>query len=120
MKKKAVLILCMSLTAGCLLSGCGGEKPEETEIALETFAEDQPGSTTITSDAGTVQFKGETSKDEIYDFGYKAADYISLGDYRTIKVEKTQPEEASDEEVKSRISDLLSKKNIWNHCFRKQ
>ena len=114
MKKKAVLILCMSLTAGCLLSGCGGEKPEETEIALETFAEDQPGSTTITSDAGTVQFKGETDKDEIYDFEYKAADYISLGDYRTIKVEKTQPEEASDEEVKSRISDLLSKKNIWN------
>lgn len=114
MKKKAVLILSMSLTAGCLLSGCGGEKPEETEIALETFAEDQPGSTTITSDAGTVQFKGETDKDEIYDFGYKAADYISLGDYRTIKVEKTQPKESSDEEVKSRISDLLSKKNIWN------
>ena len=96
-----------------ILSGCGGNKTGETNVTLETLAEDPSGSPTITSDAGTIQFKGTTSKDEVYDFGYKASDYISLGDYSNIKVEQTPSEEVTDDEIQSRISDLMKKKEIW-------
>ncbi len=35
----------------------------------------------------------------MYDFGYKASDYISLGDYSNIKVEQTPSEEVTDDEI---------------------
>lgn len=112
MKKKAVLFFCVA-AAGCLLSGCTGTRAKETEMALETFAENQSGSRTIISDAGTVQFKGETSKDEVYDFGYKASDYITLGDYSSIKVPKTETKDITDNEIQARISEQMRKNKIW-------
>lgn len=113
MRRKTVLFLCLLTSMAGILSGCGGNKTGETNVTLETLAEDPSGSPTITSDAGTIQFKGTTSKDEVYDFGYKASDYISLGDYSNIKVEQTPSEEVTDDELQSRISDLMKKKEIW-------
>lgn len=113
MRRKTVLFLCLLTSMAGILSGCGGNKTGETNVTLETLAEDPSGSPTITSDAGTIQFKGTTSKDEVYDFGYKASDYISLGDYSNIKVEQTPSEEVTDDEIQSRISDLMKKKEIW-------
>ncbi len=113
MRRKTVLFLCLLTSMAGILSGCGGNKTGETNVTLETLAEDSSGSPTITSDAGTIQFKGTTSKDEVYDFGYKASDYISLGDYSNIKVEQTQFEEVTNDEIQSRISDLMKKKEIW-------
>ena len=113
MRRKTVLFLCLLTFMAGILSGCGGNKTGETNVTLETLAEDPSGSPTITSDAGTIQFKGTTSKDEVYDFGYKASDYISLGDYSNIKVEQTPSEEVTDDEIQSRISDLMKKKEIW-------
>ena len=116
MRRKTVLFLCLLTSMAGILSGCGGcggNKTGETNVTLETLAEDSSGSPTITSDAGTIQFKGTTSKDEVYDFGYKASDYISLGDYSKIKVEQTQFEEVTNDEIQSRISDLMKKKEIW-------
>lgn len=113
MRRKTVLFLCLLTSMAGILSGCGGNKTCETNVTLETLAEDPSGSPTITSDAGTIQFKGTTSKDEVYDFGYKASDYISLGDYSNIKVEQTPSEEVTDDEIQSRISDLMKKKEIW-------
>ena len=113
MRRKTVLFLCLLTSMAGILSGCGGNKTGETNVTLETLAEDPSGSPTITSDAGTIQFKGTTSKDEVYDFGYKASDYISLGDYSNIKVEQTPSEEVTDDEIQSRISDLMKKKAIW-------
>lgn len=106
MRRKTVLFLCLLTSMAGILSGCGGNKTGETNVTLETLAEDSSGSPTITSDAGTIQFKGTTSKDEVYDFGYKASDYISLGDYSNIKVEQTQFEEVTNDEIQSRISDI--------------
>lgn len=71
MRRKTVLFLCLLTSMAGILSGCGGNKTGETNVTLETLAEDSSGSPTITSDAGTIQFKGTTSKDEVYDFGYK-------------------------------------------------
>lgn len=113
MRRKTVLFLCLLTSMAGILSGCGGNKTGETNVTLETLAEDSSGSPTITSDAGTIQFKGTTSKDEVYDFGYKASDYISLRDYSNIKVEQTQFEEVTNDEIQSRISDLMKKKEIW-------
>lgn len=113
MRRKTVLFLCLLTSMAGILSGCGENKTGETNVTLETLAEDPSGSPTITSDAGTIQFKGTTSKDEVYDFGYKASDYISLGDYSNIKVEQTPSEEVTDDEIQSRISDLMKKKEIW-------
>ena len=113
MRRKTVLFLCLLTSMAGILSGCGGNKTGETNVTLETLAVDPSGSPTITSDAGTIQFKGTTSKDEVYDFGYKASDYISLGDYSNIKVEQTPSEEVTDDEIQSRISDLMKKKEIW-------
>ena len=113
MRRKTVLFLCLLTSMAGILSGCGGNKTGETNVTLETLAEDPSGSPTITSDAGTIQFKGTTSKDDVYDFGYKASDYISLGDYSNIKVEQTPSEEVTDDEIQSRISDLMKKKEIW-------
>lgn len=113
MRRKTVLFLCLLTSMAGILSGCGGNKTSETNVTLETFGEDQSASKTITSDTGTIQFKSTTSKDEAYDFGYKASDYISLGDYSNIKVEQTQFEEVTNDEIQSRISDLMKKKEIW-------
>lgn len=113
MRRKTVLFLCLLTSMAGILSGCGGNKTSETNVTLETFGEDQSASKTITSDTGTIQFKSTTSKDEVYDFGYKASDYISLGDYSNIKVEQTPSEEVTDDEIQSRISDLMKKKEIW-------
>ena len=113
MRRKTVLFLCLLTSMAGILSGCGGNKTSETNVTLETFGEDQSASKTITSDTGTIQFKSTTSKDEVYDFGYKASDYISLGDYSNIKVEQTQFEEVTNDEIQSRISDLMKKKEIW-------
>lgn len=110
MRRKTVLFLCLLTSMAGILSGCGGNKTGETNVTLETLAEDPSGSPTITSDAGTIQFKGTTSKDEVYDFGYKASDYISLGDYSNIKVEQTPSEEVTDDEIQSKISDLMKKR----------
>ena len=113
MRRKTVLFLCLLTSMAGILSGCGGNKTSETNVTLETLAEDPSGSKTVTSDAGTIQFKGTTSKDEVYDFGYKASDYISLGDYSNIKVEQTPSEEVTDDEIQSRISELMKKNEIW-------
>lgn len=113
MRRKTVLFLCLLTSMAGILSGCGENKTSETNVTLETFGEDQSASKTITSDTGTIQFKSTTSKDEVYDFGYKASDYISLGDYSNIKVEQTPSEEVTDDEIQSRISDLMKKKEIW-------
>ena len=88
MRRKTVLFLCLLTSMAGILSGCGGNKTGETNVTLETLAEDSSGSPTITSDAGTIQFKGTTSKDEVYDFGYKASDYISLEITATLKLNR--------------------------------
>lgn len=113
MRRKTVLFLCLLVSMAGILSGCGKSKTSETNVTLETFDEGQSGAKTITSDAGTIQFKGETLKDEVYDFGYNASDYIAIGEYNNIKVEQTQSEKVTDDEIKSRISTLMKRKEVW-------
>lgn len=62
MRRKTVLFLCLLTSMAGILSGCGGNKTGETNVTLETLAEDSSGSPTITSDAGTIQFKAQHPK----------------------------------------------------------
>lgn len=112
--RKKIVILCSILAAGCLFSGCGKNEQKETEAALETFADNQTDTKTVTSKNGTVQFSNETSDDEEFDFGYKAEDYVSVGDYSSVKVTKTEPEAITDEDIQSDIENRLKTHDMWN------
>lgn len=112
--RKKIVILCSILAAGCLFSGCGKNEQKETEAALETFADNQTDTKTVTSKNGTVQFSNETSDDEEFDFGYKAEDYVSIGDYSGVKVTKTEPEAVTDEDIQSDIENRLKTHDMWN------
>lgn len=48
MRRKTVLFLCLLTSMAGILSGCGGNKTGETNVTLETLAEDSSGSPTIT------------------------------------------------------------------------
>lgn len=112
--RKKIVILCSILAAGCLFSGCGKNEQKETEAALETFADNQTDTKTVTSENGTVQFSNETADDEEFDFGYKAEDYVSVGDYSGVKVTKTEPEAVTDEDIQSDIENRLKTHDMWN------
>lgn len=113
MQKRNMLVICLLAMAAGILSGCGNEKKEETDIALETYEENGSASSAVTSSNGTIQFKGETSKDEVYDFGYSATDYISAGDYSSIKVQKTEPETVTEDDVQAAITERMKNHEIW-------
>ena len=115
MKKRTLLFLFLTVLSGCLLSGCGGEKKQETTEALESFMEDSGETSTkaVTSADGTVQFRSSTPKDELYDFGYRAADYVSIGNYKDIKVEKTEAEEVTEDAIREEIQGRMKKQGVW-------
>ena len=113
MQKRNMLVICLLTVAAGILSGCGNEKKEETDIALETYEENGFASSAVTFSNGTIQFKGETSKDEVYDFGYSAADYISAGDYSSVKVQKTEPETVTEDDVQAAITERMKNHEIW-------
>lgn len=115
MKKRTWIFLFLTVFSGCLLSGCGGEKKQETTEALESFTEDSGETSTkaATSADGTDQFRSSTPKDELYDFGYRAAEYVSIGNYKDIKVEKTEAEEVTEDAIREEIQGRMKKQGIW-------
>lgn len=99
-KKKLILLTCISISAVCLLAGCGKKEEKlENETELETMADDKIETRAVTSEDGTVHFSSETGEDEAYDFGYKASDYVSLGDYSNVKVDNIEAKEVTNADV---------------------
>lgn len=113
MKKKALLLLSLTMVSGCLFSGCGGEKNQNATEALESFTENTGADATQTS-SSSIQFQADTADNEIYDFGYLASDYVSFGNYNSIKIEKTEVEDVSEDEVQEEIKNRMKKQEIWS------
>ena len=108
-KKKLILLTCISISAVCLLAGCGKKEEKlENETELETMADDKIETRAVTSEDGTVHFSSETGEDEAYDFGYKASDYVSLGDYSNVKVDNIEAKEVTNADV---LEEILNRMN---------
>ena len=108
-KKKLILLTCISISAVCLLAGCGKKEEKlENETELETMADDKTEARAVTSEDGIVHFSSETGEDEAYDFGYKASDYVSLGDYSNVKVDNIEIKEVTNADV---LEEVLNRMN---------
>lgn len=107
-KKKLLLLTCISISAVCLLSGCGKKEKLENETELETMADDKTEARAVTSEDGTVHFSSETGEDEAYDFGYKASDYVSFGDYSNVKVDNIETKEVTNADVLEEVLNRMT------------
>lgn len=112
--KKTIIILCSIMIVGCFWRGCEKESSKETKAVMDTASIDQSDAKMIISRNGTVQFTTKTADDEEFDFGYKAEDYVSVDDYSSVKVTKTEPETVTDEDIQKDIENRLKTHNMWN------
>lgn len=106
MRKKIFICTMFVLTASIV--GCGNSKDSKSQEAPEETV-------TVQEDTNTpVQF---ASSDDPYDWGYKASDYVDVGDYRSIaeKVASENPvetEAVTDAEVDSEIKVRIKKAGL--------
>ena len=108
-KKKLILLTCISISAVCLLAGCGKKEEKlENETELETMADDKTEARAVTSEDGTVHFSSETGENEAYDFGYKASDYVSFGDYSNVKVDNIEAKEVTNADVLEEVLNRMT------------
>ena len=62
----------------------------------------------VTSEYGNVHFSSETGEDEAYDFGYKASDYVSFGNYRNVKVDNIEAKEVTNTDVLEEVLNRMT------------
>ena len=87
MRNKIFMILCFSLISISVI-GCGNKSTDNT--TLESYDENSSKSESEDNSAA-------------YDFGYQASDYVSMGDYSSVKIDDVEAEEITDNDVLNEI-----------------